>query len=438
MWTSVKTFNSSDKNVKKYIFERDNAIAESVLYKYPTYEERTVICCSTQSGCPIGCRFCFLPGTLIPVLNRGLTKIEDICIDDILYSQSGYDTKVVNLVRTYCSCVMIDIELENGQILSVTSDHEMVYADKTTTVAENLYPDCKLLSVYGYQTVKSIKKYRYCGYVYNVRLSPDPVFLTATNVFTHNCGTGEYFVRSFKADEIVSQPQRLIEDTGVDAADMQRLQIMFMSMGEPLLNLKELILAMEKLYELYPKAALLISTSGPAVDYEPLFEAAERIPTIGLQFSVHESTNEARNNLIPFKHKLTLEQLADMGERFFARTSRTPFFNYCVHDKNNTQEDADRLKKIFNPLVWQATISVICERDETINRANERQQKLADDFRDKLNLHNYRTRVFNPAGQDDISGGCGQLHQTQKWFKEHSELARPTVGYGLPIIHSPR
>ena len=31
---------------------------ESVLYKYPTYEERTVICCSTMSGCPVGCRFC--------------------------------------------------------------------------------------------------------------------------------------------------------------------------------------------------------------------------------------------------------------------------------------------------------------------------------------------------------------------------------------------
>ena len=31
---------------------------EAVLYKYPTYMERTVLCISTQCGCPVGCTFC--------------------------------------------------------------------------------------------------------------------------------------------------------------------------------------------------------------------------------------------------------------------------------------------------------------------------------------------------------------------------------------------
>ena len=31
----------------------------------------------------------------------------------------------------------------------------------------------------------------------------------------------------------------------------------------------------------------------------------------------------------------------------------------------------------------------------------------------------YSTRIFDPAGQDDIGGGCGQLWYTQKWIKEH-------------------
>ncbi len=55
---NVKRIDSSDENVSKYVFDFGNAVAEAVLYKYPTYEERTVICCSTQSGCPVGCRFC--------------------------------------------------------------------------------------------------------------------------------------------------------------------------------------------------------------------------------------------------------------------------------------------------------------------------------------------------------------------------------------------
>lgn len=308
MWNKVDVLESSDKNVKKYVFEKENGIVEAVLYKYPTYEDRTVICCSTQVGCPIGCRF---------------------------------------------------------------------------------------------------------------------------------CGTGEYFVRSLTAEEIVSQPVRLLEDTGVDPSKIGRLQIMFMSMGEPMLNLKALIPAMRELHAKYPNALLLISTSGPDVDYWPLMEESVAIPMIGLQFSVHESTNEKRNTLIPFAKKLQLEEIALMGSVFYKETGRTPFFNYCVHPENSSVEDADRLAKLFDPSIWQATISVICERDETIAVAHERQKAMADRFEHLLRMRNFRTRVFDPAGQDDIGGGCGQLVFIQRWMKDHPSLARPTAGYGLPIIHTP-
>lgn len=31
----------------------------------------------------------------------------------------------------------------------------------------------------------------------------------------------------------------------------------------------------------------------------------------------------------------------------------------------------------------------------------------------------YNTRIFDPAGQDDIGGGCGQLWYVQDWMKAH-------------------
>lgn len=306
MWSDVKVINSNDANVKKYVFTRDDAVAEAVLYKYPTYKERTVICCSTQSGCPVGCRF---------------------------------------------------------------------------------------------------------------------------------CGAGDYFVRSLTTEEIVSQPVRLLTDTG--EKDIDRLQIMFMSMGEPLLNMKALAPALRELHAQFPTAALLISTSAPRVDYEPVRSVSQEIPTVGLQFSIHESTDEARDILIPFKKKLTLAEIAVEGEAWFAATMRTPFFNYCVHEKNNTDEDADRLEKLFDPRIWQATISVICERDEHIAAANQRQKQLADDFRDKLMQRNYRTRVFDPAGQDDIGGGCGQLWFVQDWMKQHPQYTTPSIGRGKQVVHTP-
>lgn len=304
----VKRIDSTDENVSKYVFDFGNAVAESVLYKYPTYEERTVICCSTQSGCPVGCRF---------------------------------------------------------------------------------------------------------------------------------CGAGDAFVRSLTANEIVAQVQHLFADRGIDPDKVQRCQIMFMSMGEPLLNLGSLSEAIRRLYAMYPRFALLISTSAPAVDYQRVRDLSVEVPTVGLQFSVHESTDDARDALIPFKAKLDLYEISREGEKWAEATGRQPFFNYCAHEGNTTAEDALRILRLFNPKIWQATISVVCERDESVAAANARQRDLATDFMAKLSRYGYSTRCFDPAGQDDIGGGCGQLWFVQDWMRRNANLARPSIGAGLPVVHTP-
>ena len=49
---------SSDSNVFKFIFTKQDLAVEAVLYRYKSFAARTVICCSTQCGCPVGCSFC--------------------------------------------------------------------------------------------------------------------------------------------------------------------------------------------------------------------------------------------------------------------------------------------------------------------------------------------------------------------------------------------
>lgn len=313
MGANVTVHTGKNPYVRKYVFEfqPDNdrkAVAEAVLYKYPTYNERTVICCSTQSGCPVGCRF---------------------------------------------------------------------------------------------------------------------------------CGTGDYFVRSLTGDEIVAQVDHLFADEQIDPAAVDRLQIMFMSMGEPLLNRNGLVGALRVLYVKYPRARLLISTSAPAVDYGWVNAVSVEIPTVGLQFSVHESTDAARDALVPFKAKLTLAGIARAGEDWFLATARKPFLNYCAHDGNTAAADVDRLLALYDPAVWCATISVICERGELVSAANDRQRQLATDFEAKMMAAGYDTRTFDPAGQDDIGGGCGQLWYVQQWMRDHPESARPSVGNGLQQVHTP-
>jgi 23S rRNA (adenine2503-C2)-methyltransferase len=77
------------------------------------------------------------------------------------------------------------------------------------------------------------------------------------------------------------------------------------------------------------------------------------------------------------------------------------------------------LKKLFNPAVWECTLSVICESDNTMKNAIENKLDLIRGFANKMTEAGYSTRIFNPAGQDDIGGGCGQLWYFQEWRKNH-------------------
>jgi 23S rRNA (adenine2503-C2)-methyltransferase len=315
-WDKINRFDSSENSVAKFVFEKAGtqhsrpAVVEAVLYKYPDYETRTVICCSTQSGCPMGCRF---------------------------------------------------------------------------------------------------------------------------------CGAGDYFVRSLSADEIVDQVKHAIAETNTQHQRIQKLQIMFMSMGEPALNQANVVTAIRNLNDLYPQARLLLSTSAPDVSFKQIIEVSKEINKVGLQFSVHESSNASRNALIPFKKKMNLEQIVQTGTEWFHATGRKPFFNYCAHDKNSSEADASSIHSFFDPNIWEATISVICERNEGLPTRNDHQLKLALEFSNKLLSRGFNTRVFDPAGQDDIGGGCGQLWYVQEKMKSPllEAVARPSVGHGKPIVHTP-
>lgn len=235
------------------------------------------------------------------------------------------------------------------------------------------------------------------------------------------CGTGKFFVRNLTKNEIMEQVRSCLKTIDCGTRDIEKFQIMFMSMGEPMLNWKELKLAIIELADMYPTAQLLISTSAPTgmiYHLGELISFSMQIKRLGLQFSVHESTDEARAKLIP-TNTCTLRQIAAMGDTWAAFTGRKPFFNYCVNTDNNGADDARRLASLFNPDVWECTLSVICEKDESVANSINRQLDIIEGFRKAMEDEGFHLRVFNPAGQDDIGGGCGQLWYFQKWLKSN-------------------
>lgn len=290
-----KVFESSDSNVFKYVFTESDYVAESVLYKYGDYCKRTVICCSTMSGCPVGCRF---------------------------------------------------------------------------------------------------------------------------------CGTGNQFIRNLKAEEIVNQITTILKDKNIEDVNSrsERFQIMFMSMGEPMLNWEEVEKSITVLHDKYPNAELLLSTIAP-IEYDNAYNGllylSKQIHNIGLQFSIHKSTDAQRDILIPYKEKYSLEQIRDYGMLWWKETGRNPYLNYCIDESNNSQEDIDNLTKLFSPLVFKFTFSVVCSANENMKSAGFKNLEKIKVFEKEFINRGYSTRIFNPDGQDDIGGGCGQLWYVQQWMKEN-------------------
>ena len=127
-----------------------------------------------------------------------------------------------------------------------------------------------------------------------------------------------------------------------------------------------------------------------------------------------------------------------IGAKFKAWTGRDPYFNYCAHEANSSDEDVYRLGRHLGVDIFQATVSVICEREQDDQCGTDTAPRdLADDFADKLLAFGYGVRTFDPAGQDDIGGGCGQLWFVQDWLKKNPSMVRKSAGYGLQKVSAP-
>lgn len=291
----MKVFQGKNPNVWKYVFDFDGAPAEAVLYRYPTFKERTVLCISVQSGCPVGCTF---------------------------------------------------------------------------------------------------------------------------------CGTGNKFVRNLSTYEMLYQVSSIISEHNINTYEVQKLQIMFMSMGEPFLNYNNVKEAIHDINALYPNADLLVSTIAPnkPTEFKSFIDLSKQIDKVGLQFSIHESFDYVRNKLIPFKNKMSLLDIRNYGIEWYAKTGRKPYCNYCITGKNNAATDFGSLQIVFPPNVFCFTFSVVCSYDETMKDAGYRNLEQIKDFEQRFIRNGYDTRVFDPAGQDDIGGGCGQLWYVQKKLKEANEI----------------
>ena len=213
------------------------------------------------------------------------------------------------------------------------------------------------------------------------------------------CATGRMkFGRNLTASEILDQALHFRRTDAVNHA-------VFMGMGEPLMNLDNVLAACERLPELgIPTSATGISTVGWVPGIERL--ADEGAP-VRLALSLHAADEALRSELMPVNERYPLADVLAACLRWHERRRRQVFVEYLMLDGvNDRYEQALELAAVLQPRRAFKVNLIPYNPTDAGFRGSSRDAIAA--FRSALEQRGLRTTVCLTRGRD-IDAACGQL-----------------------------
>lgn len=172
------------------------------------------------------------------------------------------------------------------------------------------------------------------------------------------CATGlGGFRRNLTAAEIIAQPLLAMRANKPDEPAIAPTHIVFMGMGEPLLNVDNVLTAIGLMHEEIgiPHRHITVSTVGITRGIARLAEA--NIP-VTLAVSLHAPFDDLRHRLIPTSTKTSVRDIVDAAKGYFDKTGRRVTFEYVLLGGVNDQpEHAKALAKLCRG--WQCHVNVI-------------------------------------------------------------------------------
>jgi len=220
------------------------------------------------------------------------------------------------------------------------------------------------------------------------------------------CLTGRMgIIRNLTGGEIVGQVRVLTRELGMLQS---RFNIVLMGMGEPLHNYDAVMKALRMLNDEHGLAVNPRRVTLSTVGVLPALEKLATEPLMpNLAVSLHATTEEQRDALVPINRKYGLKELLEACRRFpVKRRERITFEYVMLKDVNDTDEDARRLVRLLNGikakvnlLPLNAAPGIPFERpsDARVNRF----AKIVADRGVTVSVRKSRGR--------DIRAACGQL-----------------------------
>ena len=234
------------------------------------------------------------------------------------------------------------------------------------------------------------------------------------------CATGQDgFERNLNVNEILNQVYTISRRILKKGEKVNN--IVFMGMGEPLLNMSNLIksiriLSDEKGQNISMRR-ITVSTSGVIPGIEALME--EKLP-VELAISLHAITDEKRNHLIPINKKYPLEDLYTTLKEYQKVTNRRISFEYIlIKDFNVSQWDAEVLADFMHE--FDHVLNLIPYNSVEGSEFDRPSEKKIDRFYSHLkDVRKVNVTIRREKGSD-IGGACGQLRQKSKSIKGSSK-----------------
>lgn len=229
------------------------------------------------------------------------------------------------------------------------------------------------------------------------------------------CSTGKMgFKRDLTQEEITDQVLMWYQYVHKEKLGERISSVVFMGMGEPLLNYLNVVKAAQDLsnpdYLNIGARHISVSTSGIA---DKLHKLAVDLPQANLAISLHNADNAERSKIMPVNRKFDLDDIKKALEEYIAMTGRQVFLEYSVIENVNSRPEhirklADWIYSIKDNYLLHVNL-IACN----LGRGEKTEDRVVKDFAAGLKAIGIGVTIRKSMG-NDILAACGQLASQKK------------------------
>ena len=214
-------------------------------------------------------------------------------------------------------------------------------------------------------------------------------------------------MRNLNPDEIYDQVV-LISRQAKEFFNRPLTNIVFMGMGEPLMNYNNVLKSIDKITSksglgMSPRR-IVVSTSGVP---KMIKKMADDNVKFKLAVSLHSAINETRTSIMPFNEKMNLDELADSLQYWYDKTKKIITYEYVVwKGVNDKIEDINALVKFCKKAPSKVNLIQYNSIDDP--SFVQAPKHILENYIQLLESNKIKATIRRSRGQD-IDAACGQL-----------------------------